>query len=322
MLKSVLKCLVRIIPRKDILIKRKVGNHMMYLDLKDPGLSAELMHMRPGDPEREPAFMKILRQELEKGMTAIDIGANIGYVTLIMAELVGPSGRVYAIEPHPHNYSILVKNIEANGYAGLVFPYQIGISNVSGMLTLHVSDASNLHSMSAARHSKASIDIQVSTLDDFMKDKGYPNFIKMDIEGHEVEALDGMYNALRNAEPPVRILMEVHPMYYSETHSLERQLRRLMAIGFNTKYVVSAGLPRPDFFAEHGYEPKEVIGAGCWCRGIYTDISNEHMLMAACHEHDQFIEHENFHTTKIVRSIMIEKSTLGCQMSLVTQGGD
>lgn len=313
MLSSVLDRLYRFlqrIPRKDNLIKRRIGNHIMYLDLKDPGLSAELMRRRPGDPEREPAFMKILRRELEKGMTAIDIGANIGYVTLIMAELVGPSGQVYAIEPHPRNYSILVKNIEANGYAGFVSPYQMGISNVSEVSTIHISDASNLHSMSATKHSKASIDIQLSTLDDFMKDNSYPNFIKMDIEGHEVEALEGMYNTLRNAEPPVRILMEVHPMYYSETHSLEHPLRRLINIGFNAKYVVSAGIPRPDFFAEHGYEPREVIDAGCWCRGIYTDISNEHMLMAACHEHEQFIKCRNLHTAKIVRAIMVEKSTL------------
>jgi len=310
MLHSVLDFLVRRIPRKDSLIKRKIGNHIMYLDQTDPGLSAALMNRKPRSPEREAAFMKILRQELTEDMTAIDLGANIGYVTLTMAELVGPSGRVYAIEPHPRNYSILVKNIEANGYTSFAFPYQMGISNVSGVSKFHISDKSNLHSMSATKHSKASINIPISTLDDFMKDKGYPNFIKMDIEGHEVEALEGMYNTLRNAEPPVRILMEVHPMYYSETHSLEKQLRRLIDIGFTTKYVVSAGIPKPDFFAKHGYEPKEVIDTGGFHRGIYIDVSNEHMLMAACHEHEKFlIGHRNLYSTKIVRSIMIEKST-------------
>ena len=144
-------------------------------------------------------------------------------------------------------------------------------------------------------------------LEEFMKDKGYPNFIKMDIEGHEVEALEGMYNTLRDARPPVKILMEVHPMYYSKTHSLEKQLRRLIDIGFNTKYVISAGVARPDFFAKHGYEPIEVLYTGGWYRGIYTNISNEHMLIAACHEHDQFIERRSIHTAKIVRAIMIEK---------------
>jgi FkbM family methyltransferase len=280
----------------------------MYLDLKDRGISTTLIRMRPGSPEREAAFMKVLRQEMEEGMAAIDIGANIGYVALVMAELVGPSGRVFAFEPHPRNYSILIKNIEANGYAGFVFPYQMGISNTSGVSTFHISNASNLHSISYTKHTKTSMYIKVSTLDDFMKDKGYPNFIKMDIEGHEVEALEGMYDTLRSAKPPVKILMEVHPMYYSQTHSLEEQLRRLIDIGFNTKYVISAGVAKPDFFAKQGYEPIEVFYTGGWYRGIYTDVSNEHMLMAACHEHDQFIERKNIHTTKIVRSVMIEKS--------------
>lgn len=307
MIVSIFRHFLRTIPRRDGLLRRKIGEHVMYLDQKDPGLSATLRQMRPGDREREPAFMSILRQELAPGMTAIDIGANIGYVTLIMAKLVGPSGQVYAIEPHPRNYRILLKNIEANGYGNYVFPYEMGISNVNGALAFHVSDASNLHSMSATKHTKTSISVPVSTLDEFMKGKSSPGFIKMDIEGHEVEALDGMHETLRQAESPVRILMEVHPMYYSETHSLEYQLRRLIDIGFNVKYVVSAGVARPDFFVQRGYEPAEVLETGGWRRGLYTNVSNEDMLAAACWEHEQLIEHRNLCTTKIVRAIMMEK---------------
>ena len=292
---------------KDNLAKKQIGNNIMYLDLKDSGLSTTLLRMKPGSPDREAAFMKILRQEVKEGMTAIDMGANIGYVTLIMAELIGPSGRIYAVEPAPHNFKILSKNIEANGYANFVFPYQMGISNITGVSKFYVSDMSNLCSMANTKHSKSSIDITISTLDDFIKDKEFPDFIKMDIEGHEVEALEGMYNTLKNAESPVKILMEVHPMYYSENHSLEKQLRRLIDMGFNTRYVVSAGIAKPDFFAMHGYEPVEVFYTDGWYRGIYTDVSNEHMLMAACHEHKQFIKHRNLYTKKIVRSIMIEK---------------
>lgn len=96
-------------------------------------------------------------------------------------------------------------------------------------------------------------------------------------------------------------------MYYSDNHSLEKQLRRLIDTGFTTKYVVSAGVARPDFFAKHGYEPKEVFTLGLIQRGIYTDISDEHMLIAACREHRQFIKSYNKYASKIVRSIMIEK---------------
>jgi FkbM family methyltransferase len=292
---------------QDGLVRKRIGNNIMYLDLKDAGLSAQLMEMKPGSPGREPAFMKILRQEIREGMTALDIGANIGYVTLIMAEIVGPSGKVYAFEPEPRNFKILTKNIEANGYSSLVFPYQMGISNINGVLKFHVSNKSNLGSMVVSKHSKYAIDVPVSTLDNFMRDKGCPGFIKMDIEGHEVEALEGMYNTLKNYQSPVKILIEVHPMYYSEDHDLGKQLRRLIDIGFNTKYVVSAGVAKPDFFTRHGYEPAEIFHTGNWSRGIYTNISNEHMLMAACQKHIQFIKHKKLYTDKIVRAIMMEK---------------
>lgn len=293
---------------KDNLIKKQIGNHIMYLNLKDTGISATLLTMKKKGPDREAAFMKILRQEVKKGMIGIDLGANIGYVTLIMAELIGPSGKIYAFEPDPRNFEILLKNIKANKYADFVFPHQMGLSNKTGVSKFYISNKSNLGSMMATKHSKSLIDINISTLDDFIKNKKTPDFIKMDIEGHEVEALEGMYNTLKNAESPAKILMEVHPEYYSKDRNLEKQLRRLIDIGFNTKYVVSAGVARPDFFARHGYEPSEVFYTGGWYRGIYTNMSNEHMLSAACHDHEQFIKYRNVHTKKIVRAIMIEKT--------------
>lgn len=313
MFESLLNFIMRaryLLTSEDKLVRKQIGNHVMYLDLKDSGVSAALMRMKPGSPDREAAFMKILRQELKEGMTAIDIGANIGYATLIMAELVGPSGKVYAFDPNPDSFRVLVKNIQTNGYTDFVFPYQMGISNTNGVSKFYVSDKWNLSGMSVTKHSKHAIEIPVTTLDDFMKDKGYPDFIKMDIEGHEVEALEGMYYTLKSADRPVKILIEVHQIYYSEEHSLEKSLRKLMEIGFNTKYVISAGIARPDFFAMHGYEPVEVFYTGGSYRGIYTDVSNEHMLMSACHEHDQFIKHRNLHTKKIVRAIMVEKENI------------
>jgi len=289
--------------------KRKVGNHIMYLDRQDTGISAGLMRLKKG-VDREPAFMKVLRRELQSGMTAVDLGANIGYASLIMAGIVGPTGTVYAIEPSARNFMFLNMNIKANGYENIIHPTQMGISNKKCVQKFYISSKSNLHSMTPTAHTQDAVDVQVDTLSEFLKGKNSPNFIKMDIEGHEVEALEGMVDALQAAPPPVRILIEVHPMYYSEEHSFEKSLRAMLAIGFNTKYVISAGIGRPDFFVERGYEPDEVLRAGKrWQRGIYSTVSNEDMIQSACFEHHQYIPEHDITTPKIVRAIMIEKST-------------
>ncbi len=291
----------------DGLIKRRLGNHILWLDPYDAGISATLLRTLPGDPDREPCFMKILTQELEPGMVAVDLGANLGYVTLKMAEIVGTGGKVYAIEPSTHNYRILQKNIKTNGYGGNVFHYQLALSNMCGIDKFYISDSTNLGGMTQTVHTNEAEEVSISTLDEFMKDKEYPNFIKMDIEGHEVEALEGAFNTLRNSPPPVKILMEIHTVYYDENHSLEKQLIKILEMGYKTKYVISAGIARPDFFVENGYEPIEVHNMGNISRAIYDDVSDTHMLIAACRSHNQYLKKLRRSVKNIVRAIMIEK---------------
>src|SRR3989344_9219581 len=68
----------------------------------------------------EPYLTRVFDQHIKKGDTVLDIGANIGYHTLHFARLVGETGKVYAFEPHPSNFALLKKNIEANGYKNVV----------------------------------------------------------------------------------------------------------------------------------------------------------------------------------------------------------
>lgn len=300
------KLLLRVLTNKEGLLKTKVGSHTIYIDSQDHSQANLPLNKNSGSPEREAAFMKIIRQEVKPGMIVVDIGANIGDLSLVMAEIVGSSGKVFAIEPDHRNYGILTKNIEINGYAEFVHPCQFGISNANRVSRFYLSDKSNLHSMIHTKHSKSEIEIELVTIDKFMEDKGTPDFIKMDIEGHEVEALDGMYNTLKNANTPVKILMEVHPMYYSEDHSLEIQLRRLFELGFYTKYLVSTGVAQPDFFVKRGYKPAEIIQTDGWERGIYRNVPHEHVLASACHENTQYVKSRDLVANKIVRSIMIE----------------
>lgn len=295
-------------PWKKKYLTRQIGNHVMIIDRYDKGIGKTLLNMKPNDPDREIAFMKIIRKELETGTNVIEIGANIGYVTLIMAEIVGSNGKIYAFEPVLSNYKLLNKNIKLNNYRGIVNTYQQGISNVTKKTKFHTSNKSNLGSITATKHTTNEIEIDLISTDDFMKGKNQINFIKMDIEGHEVEALDGMFNTLKNAKQPIKILMELHQDFYNEDHSLEKQLIRLFDIGFKTKYVISAGVGQPKWFKDHGYDPVEVLYDGFWYRGIYDDLTDEDMLAAACYNHEDFAENVQRPINRIVRAIMIEKS--------------
>jgi len=293
-------------------IKRNIGNHIMYLDPNDAktGISQTLRRMQPGKPDREPCFMHILKEEVKSDMVTLDLGANIGYITLIMAEIVGKKGKVYALEPDENNFKILTENIKLNGYKNVISPYHLGGSNKTGNLIFYRSSASNLGSMTKTKHANIPVKVPVTTMDEFFKDKEYPNFIKMDIEGHEVEVLESMCKTFKDNSFPTKILMEVHPQYYSENHNLEIELKKLVNIGFKTKYVVSAGIAEPAYFIENNYKPLisyDIPGTKL-ARSIYANVSDEHMFFATCGNHRYFNKKLNKYTNHIVRALMLERN--------------
>ena len=88
-------------------LKKRIGEHTMHLDVEDGGISAVLY----AQGQRELAFMGLLQEEIKEGMVCVDLGSNIGYTTLYMLQNAGQDGFVYAIEPDPRNLSLLQKNL-------------------------------------------------------------------------------------------------------------------------------------------------------------------------------------------------------------------
>lgn len=92
----------------------EVQGHKMFLDSKDSlRLSIHGIY--------EPLETELAKKEVKKGNVVLDIGANIGYYTLIFAKLVGEDGKVFAFEPDPTNFALLKKNVEMNGYKNVMF---------------------------------------------------------------------------------------------------------------------------------------------------------------------------------------------------------
>ena len=86
----------------------------------------------------ERATTDLLKDLLHPGMIFVDVGANIGYFSLLAANLVGTEGTVYAFEPEPGNHELLRKNIELNSYSNIVM-IQKAVSNKSGSAPLFLS---------------------------------------------------------------------------------------------------------------------------------------------------------------------------------------
>jgi FkbM family methyltransferase len=280
-------------------IKKQVDKFLMELDLKDGGISTALWNYG----FRERAFMGLLRNHIKEGDVCIDLGANIGYTTLFMLDNSGPSGHVYAIEPDPHNLRLLRSNINLNNFSAHVSIAQCAISDKTGVIDFWIAKQPNLNSVKKTKHSIRKEEVSCFTLEEYLKDKKYPNFIKMDVEGHEVKIFEGALEYFSKNSGRTNFLVEVHPHFYDKGNDFGKILKEYFKIGFKCKYVVATPRPRPLLFIEMGYEPEMIVQTDGFSRGVYRDVRNEDAIKLACRENLE--PWDGGYTKKIVRSIMI-----------------
>jgi FkbM family methyltransferase len=148
-----------------------------------------------------------LRRLVRPGDVVWDIGANIGFYTLLFAMWVGPTGRVVAFEPDAENLAFLSENVERNALGRTVRIVPAAVSNRSGTGALAGED-SFTHRLVAADAGGRQVD--TVGLDDFVRTEAeaLPALVKLDVEGHEGPAVEGMERILREGD--VTVFMEVH----------------------------------------------------------------------------------------------------------------
>jgi FkbM family methyltransferase len=154
---------------------------------------------------------RIIQEYIKEGTVFVDIGANIGYYSLLAARRVGQAGKVYAFEPAPENYAMLVKNMEFNRYRNII-AVQKAVSNRNGVARFFIdAEYPMQHRFQNSKDEEDTIEVSVITLDNFFKDKGYKvDLIKMDIEGAEMFVLEGMQKVL-NENKNLVIFSEFNP---------------------------------------------------------------------------------------------------------------
>lgn len=260
-------------------VRRRVHGHWMYLSARDRGVGRALAIFGT----REALETEIFRREVTRNMTVVDLGANIGFYTLLAASIVGPRGRVYAIEPFPDSFGLLCRNIEANGYESVVETFSGAISDRVGTAPLYLGGAANLHTLvrqpSMDERASSSIEVSTTTLDAFLVGKRPIDFLRMDIEGGECQVFDGMTETLERSHRP-KIFFEVHPEgpIDPDPRYTER-LERLLAAGYRCRYAVSSFHPTSmSRYGSLGYRPTTVARNG---QAIFEDIGAGHVLAVA-----------------------------------------
>lgn len=187
----------------------------------------------------------VFEQVVKPGMTILDLGGHIGFYALLGARLVGPAGKVYTFEPDPTNSAVLAKNVEINGYRNIVLVRK-AVSNTTGPVKLYLDDAhTGMHSLYQEHASGNRYEVvEAATLDDFLAAEGWPQigFIKMNIEGAEAAALEGMTRLLA-AQPACLLLVEVHSG--GDNAQPRNLLLRLREFGFRIDLVAPGGLLQP-----------------------------------------------------------------------------
>jgi len=167
-------------------------------------------------------------QKLLSGDTVIDIGANIGCFSLLAAQKVGPSGRVFAIEPDPETYKQLVANIKRNNAVNIT-PCRLAIGETNGEATIfrHVNSLySSLHSEVDGRAITGEQAVTATqTLERFMDDNGIRkcDYLKLDCEGSEYAIVRSL--SASSARRIEQITMEVHAIRSESTTELDARIQ-------------------------------------------------------------------------------------------------
>ncbi len=159
----------------------------------------------------EPGTTALCKRLIKPGMCVVDIGANVGYYTILFSKLAGPNGKVFAFEPHPEIFQLLKHNVRK---LKSVVVLQKAISNTKRGVEFYLSKrTTGSHSFYVPNEFViGSCTVESLRLDDFLREEGLLDcdFIKIDVEGAEPLVIEGMSDLLSRSRK-LLVIMELNP---------------------------------------------------------------------------------------------------------------
>lgn len=209
----------------DRLICRVLGRYKMFVDAQDVGFSSHLLL----DGYWEMWVTEVMADLVCPGMRVVDIGANLGYFTVLLADLVGAEGRVYAFEPNGRLIDLLRQSVTVNGFAARVFPYQQALGDTEEEFRLIVphQEPKNGYLMRSAGEEGERVETR--RLDDYPEILD-ADFIKIDADMSEWRIWRGM-SGVFDRERPLTIMLEFAAIRYSDPSLfLDEMLQRRFSL--------------------------------------------------------------------------------------------
>lgn len=204
----------------------------------------------------EPKIEAVLRDHLGAGDVFFDAGANVGYFSLVAADIVGSTGHVVSVEPNVQLYRLLSASVRRNELADRWTVVPVGLGSEPAFAKLQIQRSSGVSFMGAAPQSGDKVvDVQiapVATLDAVMSGVvpgRVPKLVKIDVEGLELQVLEG-----------AREIIQAHQTHFVIEHSRDNQARFGIGPGDIAAFLESFGYrPKPISGIELNYDRSDVL---------------------------------------------------------------
>lgn len=148
------------------------------------------------EPDQTNSFVR----EVKPGDCVFDVGAHVGWYTLLSSKLVADSGKVFAFEANPRNYWYLERHIQSNGLSQNVEAIHLGLSDKKGIMYFQSGTGTGTGHLAES----GEVCVETSSIDLICEEKGCaPTHIKIDVEGGEVEVLRGAARTIQHYKPVI-----------------------------------------------------------------------------------------------------------------------
>ncbi len=239
-----------------LVLARVLGGPKMLMRADDRGFARHVML----DGYWESWLTVFCARVLQPGMIAFDVGANLGYYTLLFANRVGPAGRVIAIEPNPETFELLTETVGFNGYGSMTSLICAAAAARSGdvaELFVPLGEPKNATIAFRANNRPSELTASVPTIsvDELAKSLDRVDFVKIDVEGAEQQVLDGMAATIERYKPT--IVLEFNASRYRAPGAILDSLVSVYGkIGEITVEGVSQPIGRDEILSERTEEDR------------------------------------------------------------------